>query len=554
MKKSILLVLAIAATQVASAATVTASDSSTLVSAISGASAGDTVQLSADISITATITLNKDITIDLNGHTLTGEGCRVFLVQNGTVNLAGTGTIQVPATTAGSMANSGSVIRVGDNTAGATPTLNVGSGVTVTTDYCYAVSIFGKSGHKTLNVNGTVSATGPWNAISGTGNLNEGDTEINICPGATVSASNDYAIYHPQGGTLAVNGTVTGGIEAKSGTVTIGTGAAVTARDVTPGHTMNNNGTSTQGYAVAVVDNSNYAGGTATLSITGGTITGPLLKTEDNETVTSGELAISGGIYTVDPSAYLAPGAYYDSTGGTVTGSEVAATGNEFGLLRVDSALTDTIVAVPWVRLSGGAEELNTVVSNLVKTANLTEGDRLYAFQDASGLYEAWELRNNVWAAIGTVDVASGTVQNATPAAERPIAPGGAFWLHRQNPTNNGTPVPFYLFGQVSDAAVATAVTAGTAEAPVWNLVANAGDAPFALNPAATGVGASDEIYLVSEGAPTKYTLKNGVWGSIVVQTVDGRTVRRWTAADVTISKGTGFWYVSKGGSPTFNW
>ena len=99
-----------------------------------------------------------------------------------------------------------------------------------------------------------------------------------------------------------------------------------------------------------------------------------------------------------------------------------------------------------------------------------------------------------------------------------------------------------------------SAVTAGTAEAPVWNLVANAGDAPFALNPAATGVGASDEIYLVSEGAPTKYTLKNGVWGSIVVQTVDGRTVRRWTAADVTISKGTGFWYVSKGGSPTFNW
>lgn len=229
---------------------------------------------------------------------------------------------------------------------------------------------------------------------------------------------------------------------------------------------------------------------------------------------------------------------------------ETAVSVNEFGLLRVDSTLENTIVAVPWLQLSGSSTESPVVVSDFVKTANLSNGDRLYAFNNGTGLYEAWEIKNGAWEAIGTVNVDTGSITSPASADTRTLVRGGALWIVRQNPSAG----PFYLFGQSSDTAITTSVTVGTASAPVWNLVANPTDAAYSLSKI-TNPGAADEIYIITDGKPVKYFFKNGSWGTYVYTTRDdGKTVMDWSTAGTTIPRGTGFWYVSKGGSPSFNW
>lgn len=232
--------------------------------------------------------------------------------------------------------------------------------------------------------------------------------------------------------------------------------------------------------------------------------------------------------------------------------AETAEPSNAFGLLRVDSTLTNTIVAVPWLDLSGNSNPSAVSVADIVKTANLTAGDKLSVYK-SDGTYEVWELVNGAWSPVTTV--AEGGSSAATTAAGRTVALGSAFWLYRQNPTTSGgAAVPFYLYGQVPASAATTTVTAGTAAAPVWNLVANASDAAVALN--SLPGSSTDEIYIVADGNPTMYTYKDGQgWGCTTrVTGANGRPVNRWTITDKTIPKGTGFWYVSKGGAPTFTW
>lgn len=237
---------------------------------------------------------------------------------------------------------------------------------------------------------------------------------------------------------------------------------------------------------------------------------------------------------------------------------ETAVSTNQFGLLRVDSTLTNTIVAVPWLDLSGNSSPSAVSVADIVKTANLTAGDRLSAYR-SDGKYDVWVLNSSKeWEPSETLFVENQSTSEAPEADVRTVALGSAFWLYRQNPTSGGNAAPFYIYGQVPASAVTTAVTAGTASAPVWNLVANASDAAVALNSLTVSSGAinaADEIYIVADGDPTKYTYKDGQgWGCTTRVTVNGRPVNRWTITDKTISKGTGFWYVSKGGAPTFTW
>lgn len=238
--------------------------------------------------------------------------------------------------------------------------------------------------------------------------------------------------------------------------------------------------------------------------------------------------------------------------------AETAEPRNTFGLLRVDSTLTNTIVAVPWLDLSGASTPSAVSVAEIVKTENLTAGDRLSAYK-ADGTYDVWVLdADDGWVPSETVVVENQSSSEAPAADARTVALGSAFWLYRQNPTSGGAAVPFYVYGQVPASAATTAVTAGTAAAPVWNLVANASDAAVALNSLTVSSGAinaADEIYIVADGNPTKYTYKAGQgWGTTVGVKSGKKVVYTWTLANVSIPKGTGFWYVSKGGAPTFAW
>ena len=110
---------------------------------------------------------------------------------------------------------------------------------------------------------------------------------------------------------------------------------------------------------------------------------------------------------------------------------------------------------------------------------------------------------------------------------------------------------PFYLYGQYSSNEVETQV-----EKNRHNLVACPKMTAFHLND--TGrfegtIGANDQIIVPQGGntPPKTYTYKAGQgWG---YSKFDGKRFKFDTTDDV-VPVGTGFWYISKGGSPTIKW
>ena len=279
-----------------------------LADAITAATAGYTVKLLDDVALTSTQVIDKNLTIDLNGKDITATDARALWIKAGNVTITGEGTISATGT---SLDASSSVIRVGDSAANANKAkLTVGSNVTVSSDKCYGITVFGVNdtdNDKTtsdieLVMNGTVAVTGENPAISGNGTNNLSATIMTIGSTAEVSAANDYAIYHPGKGTLTVNGKVEGkgGIEVKGGTVTINNGATVEATANAQSHTAYNNGVSTSGYAIAAVSNPNYAGD-PTVTINGGTINGKAIILADFEAANVGVVTATSNEIAIDP-------------------------------------------------------------------------------------------------------------------------------------------------------------------------------------------------------------------------------------------------------------
>ena len=284
----------------------------TLAEAVAAAAqTGDTITLLNDVALTSTQEINKSFTLDLNGKNITATDARALWVKSGDVSIVNTGkdandqpvggTISAAHGT-GSFASSSSVIRVGDGAANENAAkLTVGTGVTVSSDYCYGVTVFGVNNDNNdsttdieLVVNGTVAVTGEQAAISGNGTNTLSATTMTV--NGTVTATQDYAIYHPGKGTLTVSGTVEGkgGIEVKSGAVTINNGATVTATATEQSHSINNNGTSTSGYAIAAVNNAGYVGD-PTVTISGGTVTGKTVIIADGDKLNGATVTKTGG-------------------------------------------------------------------------------------------------------------------------------------------------------------------------------------------------------------------------------------------------------------------
>ena len=145
----------------------------------------------------------------------------------------------------------------------------------------------------------------------------------------------------------------------------------------------------------------------------------------------------------------------------------------EVGVTAITSSLSNTIVAVSYDDLTGGS---GIVVSNFVKTTNLTKGDQLVIF--TNGFYEAWTLASNetthvqYWEAPTaklTIN-AQGKLEasEGTPAADIAQSVGTGIWLVRQNPiAANGSTNSFYIYGKpVSD--LVSYIPSNT-----WTLVGN---------------------------------------------------------------------------------
>ena len=257
--------------------------------AIAAAKDGEKVILLSDRKNFVTNTINANITIDLNGKTLSVGNNNPFFRTNGEVTIQN-GTIDsqyacviVNAYNKLTLKNVKITGVTGNN---GMNLVNVCSNAEVTIDKDTVLTASGSNGAAvfigqdadakyTLNVYGKVIRESKSFAISGNGSY-KGTTTINIYDGAEVKSAS-VAIYQPQAGAINVYGGLVEGycaIGIKSGTLNINGG---TVRGTADDHALDDSN-STSGTIIydgsAIVVDSRAAGyaGNVNINVTGGTV------------------------------------------------------------------------------------------------------------------------------------------------------------------------------------------------------------------------------------------------------------------------------------------
>ena len=288
----------------------------TLQEAADAATAGQTVKVINDVDMTTdgnlTVKVGKDIVLDMNGHSIKGANAdyKNILVwgkltlkdskENSTGKIYAEtpyqyGVYDKPLVYVGSK---GEFVMESGHIYSVIPKKTADNGQ-------FGIGAYDNS---KVTINGGTVESG-WYAIAGNGSGVQ-TTTITINGGTLVSTS-DYAIYHPQFGTLTINdGAVVygaaGAIAMKRGNLVVN-GGTMTSKGI--GDTGNwGDGTGNLGKAAL-----NFCApyGDVTAIIKGGTITAEgdavLIDAQPTEgkTVT---LAIEGGTYSSDVSKYCSPG------------------------------------------------------------------------------------------------------------------------------------------------------------------------------------------------------------------------------------------------------
>lgn len=288
----------------------------TLQEAANAAAAGQTVKVLNDVDMTTdgnlTVNVGKDIVLDLNGHSIKGanadhKNIRVrgkLTLKDSKENSTGKiyaetpyqyGVYDKPLVYVGSK---GEFVMESGHIYSVIPEKTADNGQ-------FGIGAYDNS---TVTINGGTVESG-WYAIAGNGSGVQ-TTAITINGGKLVSTS-DYAIYHPQFGTLTINdGAVVygaaGAIAMKRGNLVVN-GGTMTSKGI--GDTGNwGDGTGNLGNAAL-----NFCApyGDVTAIIKGGTITAEGDAVLIDAQPTEGKevsLAISGGTFSSDVSKYCAAG------------------------------------------------------------------------------------------------------------------------------------------------------------------------------------------------------------------------------------------------------
>ena len=353
------------------------------------------ITLEKDVELAATHEFSQDVTLNLNGHNITAKDKRALWVKAGTLTITGKGLITSVKLETGSLEDSSSVIRVGDKDSNNNAAkLVLGKDVTVEAPATYGVTVFGKNSSLEATINGTIhSVVVP--ALAGNGGSGLTSTTITLGNTATVTADQAIAIYHPQAGTLNVNGATvqgTGGIEMKSGTLNVADGSKITATANETSHQINGDGTSTDGYAIVAVDTNGGYVGKVVVNVTGGTVTGPVSKVVDAQAGEgkAGDINISGGSFSVKPDAsLLEPGfAVIEGADGSISvgvSADSEATWTENGVKKAGTldaaikALKDqggTIVVLKDATITDAKYVINNKIT-LQKSASATTAPKI---------------------------------------------------------------------------------------------------------------------------------------------------------------------------------
>lgn len=350
----------------------------TLQTAFDAAEAGQTVALLADQDLSGQgLTVRKSVTFDLNGHTLALANS-----DSGNLDVSGGATLTLKdgADTTGSGA--GKIVATHDYASGYGTGLiyvNAGADFVMEGGLIDAVRedpvnkgqfgvMVAETGSATIN-GGHIRAG--WYAIAGNGNDKVAPGTTIVVNGGILESTADYAIYHPQAGTLTIaGGTVAGaagGLSINRGTAIITGGTVTSAGTGDTGEWPD--GTSGQGNAAITVgakydDVALTISGDAVITAPEGV---PALSVPDSAHAQA--LAISGGTFSTKPdNAYFAPGyipvANEDGTFGVAEGEFAARIGAEKFL-----TLAEAIAAVP----ANGAEATTiTLLSDVVSAGSLT--------------------------------------------------------------------------------------------------------------------------------------------------------------------------------------
>ena len=380
----------------------TASGSMTGVEFLAKAKDG-VITLTGDVTLTSTleITNGNNVTIDLNGNTVTSSLSTAIKVFNGYL------TVKNTANTSGKISATGEAFRlVGNNNpatweSASTPAeLVIEKGVEVESSADCSVYLYGKGAK--VDVYGKLVSKGIYATIQGQGTIdnrqNNSGTEIFIYEGAEVIHTGAAgAIYHPQVGTLTVmGGTITGGdvaVEIRRGTLNISGGTFTSNSNtfVCMPNTSPTSGSTASGVAVAIAPHGAVGelGKEVKVNITGGTFNGiyglyqadPDNRTEQGVNIdidVSDGKFVSTGTYTQGDTVYGAAVYSEDVTnfisGGTFSSDVSAYAGNNAvaSLKNVYYVGTDSIEAA--VNSMSGGDTL-TVIKGSVKVGNTEYGE-----------------------------------------------------------------------------------------------------------------------------------------------------------------------------------
>ena len=358
-----------------------------LQAAFDAAKAGQTVTLIADVDCSEQgVKVAKSVTFDLNGRTLS-----LANANTGNLNIAAGATLTLmdsaepepdkdhPVTDG---TGGGKIVATHDYADGyGYGIINVSDGATFVMESGLIDTVretpvnngqFGVmvAGTGKVTINGGHIRAG-WYAIAGNGNDNVEPGTTIVVNGGILESTADYAIYHPQAGTLSIaGGTVAGaagGLSINRGSATI-TGGTVTSQGT--GDTGDwGDGTSGQGNA-AITVGAEY--GDVALAISGeAVITAPedVPAISVPESDKAQDIAISGGTFSEKPdNAWFADGFIpvenEDGTFGVAEGSFAA---------EIDGVkyltLKEAIAAVP----ANGAEATTiTLLDDVTSAGSLT--------------------------------------------------------------------------------------------------------------------------------------------------------------------------------------
>lgn len=352
------------------------SNYASLEAAITAATNGQTVKLLKSVALESGITIDKAITIDLNGHDISAPN-KVFTVDGGSLELTGSGKVYesapyyAPIMVIGgddaTVSNYSEVI-VGENV-----TLEGWAGVFIDHKNKGAFGVNVEMSGAIVSVLDTGGAGGHGIYINGTANNMTNYPHIVVGENARITSRGNIIYAAGYADWTFMGGTFSGeqGLSIKSGVFDIRGGSYTATGAFADPAEANSNGSEATGAALSVTSNKSYAqnieitvsGGTFTseqghavyegiavknsnpaapnsyvskLDITGGAFTGADGKASIAITKFTGT-SITGGAFSSDPAAYLADG-YAATLSGQVytvgikeqTPNDVASVGNRY--------------------------------------------------------------------------------------------------------------------------------------------------------------------------------------------------------------------------------